>query len=426
MIRAIYCVATSLALPFGLTYIAAQPRYRPLLGRFRQPLPKLCDRPLWIHACSVGEVRAAQPLIEGIRLRWPGIPVVLTVSTIQGRRLAETLQNDTHVAWLPFDHPALVRRCVRRLNPLALAVIETELWPALIWETRKQGIPVILLNGRLSDRHYTRYNRYRYFVRAMVSQLSGACMQNQGYVDRILALGASPETVWVGGNVKYDAVSSDVDSAVRRSLIDYLGHGDGDPLLVFGSTRPGDEQLAAECWHELRDAFPTLKLVIAPRHLTRLDEAIAPFGEPVARRSAEAPSSAANRPRVFLLDTMGELSTLYSLASIAVIGGSFFPGVDGHNPIEPAAFGVPVVFGPHMANFADAARVLVDDRGARQVTGKTLAATLRELLSDPSRAAETGQRARETTLANQGAVGRNLDALARVAQLPRPDSPTSP
>ncbi|MCH7959771.1 MAG: 3-deoxy-D-manno-octulosonic acid transferase [Candidatus Hydrogenedentes bacterium] len=421
----IYSVATSLALPFGFAYIAAQSKYRPLLGRFRQPLPKLCDRPLWVHACSVGEVRAARPIIEGIRSKWPGIPVVLTVSTIQGKRLAETLPGDMHLAWLPFDHPALIRHCVRQLNPLAVAIIETELWPALIWETRKQGIPVVLLNGRLSDKHYTRYYRYRYFVRAMVSQLSGACMQNQDYVDRILALGASPDTVWVGGNVKYDAVSGDVDSAIRRSLIDFLEHGDGYPLLVFGSTRPGDEQLAAECWRELRDAFPTLKLVIAPRHLTRVDEAIAAFGEPVARRSAGAPSSATNRPRVFILDTMGELSTLYSLASIAVIGGSFFPGVDGHNPIEPAAFGVPVVFGPHMANFKDAARALVEDRGACQVTVKTLADTLRELLSDPYRAAEMGRHAREITLANQGAVGRTLDVLARVAHLPRTDPATS-
>lgn len=423
MMRIIYSVATSLALPFGLTYIAARPKYHPLFGRIRQSLPKLRDRPLWIHACSVGEVLAAQSVIEGIRSRWPGVPVVLTVSTIQGRRLAETLPGDTHVVWLPFDHPALIRRCVRQLNPLTIAIIETELWPALIWETRKQGIPVVLLNGRLSNKHYARYHRYRFFVRAMVSQLSGVCMQNQDYADRISALGAMPETIEVGGNVKYDAVSDDVDSEIRRSLIDFLEQADGAPLLVFGSTRPGDERLAAECWRELRDVFPKLKLVIAPRHLARSEEAMAPFGEPVARRSVGLSSSTGHTPRVCLLDTMGELSTLYSLASVAVIGGSFFPGVDGHNPIEPAAFGVPVVFGPYMANFADAARDLVKDRGACQVTADTLTETLHALLSNPPKAAKMGQHARETTRANRGAVCRNLDVVARVAQLPLSDSP---
>jgi len=415
MTYVLYDIATSCLAPFGALWLTAHGRHRPLLARFAPPTPQSTERPIWVQACSVGEVGAANHLIKTFTERHPDIPVLLTASTVAGHALAQKTVNNVQISWFPFDHKVVVRRFLRRANPRALVLIETELWPNVLRETRRHGIPVVLLNGRVSDKHYARYARFHPLLRPVFRQLSAAGMQNQEYADRLAGLGAVRDGICVTGNTKFDAVLTEVVPATRAAIRQENGFDPDGPVLVFGSTRPGDEALAAQCWHALREEFPRLRLVLAPRHLNRVDEALAPFNEPVLRRSEVRQGGRPAGEHVFVLDTVGELVGFYAIGTVAVVGGSFYPGVNGHNPLEPAALGIPTVFGPYMRNFIDPARVLVERGGARQVSRpEELLPTLRDLLAHAEARAALAARGREGVLANQGATKRSLDLLDAV------------
>lgn len=411
----LYDVATLLATPLGAAWLALHPGHRELLARFAPPIPETLERPIWVQACSVGEILTAKPIIKALKERWPGVPVALTVSTAAGYEIACTSFTDVPVVWFPFDVKPSVRRFVSRLNPMALVLVETELWPNVLRETRRAGAPVVLVNGRLSDKHFPRYVKVRRFLKPVIRQISLAGMQNDEYAARMVRLGADPDAVRVTGNTKFDGVATTVDQAALGRLREENGFTPGGPVLIFGSTRPGDEALAAACWKALKEEFPELRLVIAPRHLERVDEALSHFDEPLLRRSEVQQGRRPAGERVFVLDTVGELVSFYAMATVAVIGGSFYPGVNGHNPLEPAALSVPTVFGPYMRNFIDPARVLVESGGARQLPSPdALLPALRELLADPDGRARMAARGREAVLANQGAIDRSLDLLAEV------------
>lgn len=409
-----YNLAMSLAVPVGAAWLACHRRYRPLLKRFAPPVPDFSgQRPFWVHACSVGEVNTARELLAALQRRWPNVPVLLTVSTLSGYELAKGI--NVPLTWCPFDPACLVRHFVRRLDPRALLVIETELWPNLYRETRRCGAPVILVSGRLSDKHYPRYTRLRPLLKPVLDQLSAAGMQNDEYAQRLIALGVDATRVCVTGNIKFDNVRTAVDAATLASLRTDIGLAAGQPVLLFGSTRPCDEALAARCWQALRETFPALLLVIAPRHLDRLTEALAPFeGQRLLRRTETLAGKRLAGERVLVLDTVGELATFYGLATVAVVGGSFHPGVNGHNPLEPAGLGVPTVFGPYMRNFDDPARELVRYGGALQVDAGGLLKALKRLLSDEQERNNMAAGARKAVEVNRGAVGRTLDLLETV------------
>ncbi|MBN2307667.1 MAG: hypothetical protein JXR94_01775 [Candidatus Hydrogenedentes bacterium] len=412
-----YDIATTLAAPLGAVRLALSSRHRPLLRRFAPPVPPLPERPIWIQACSVGEVSVAKSLLGALRERWPDTPVLLTCSTVAGRAQADSACADVARAWFPFDHALSVRRFIRQARPRALVLVETELWPNVLRGARRHGVPVVIVNGRLSDKHFPRYRRFRRWLRPALRCITAAGMQNQEYAGRLAELGVDPGAIHVTGNTKFDGVATDVPAETRARLRAENGFQEDQPILLFGSTRPGDETLASQCWRELREEFPALRLVIAPRHLKRLDEATAPFDEPLLFRSQVREGRAPAGERVLILDTMGELVAFYASATVAVIGGSFFPGVEGHNPLEPAALGVPTVFGPYMRNFVDPARVLVEGGGAEQVARPDeLAGALRVLLRDPERRAAMAARGRAAVLANRGAIGRNLDVLEAVLE----------
>ena len=413
MVYAAYNSLLRLAAPLGALWLRRSPKHRLLLARFRPPVPAMDGPALWVHACSVGEVNTARPILEALRKRFPGLPLLLTVSTASGYDLAHKTITGAHVTWLPFDTRPALRNFLREAKPRALALIETELWPNTLRECRRHGVPAIVINGRLSDKHYTRYRRHRWFFRPVFRQLAAAGVQNEEYAQRFTSLGLPAQRVTVTGNTKFDGVTTAVSPKIRSRLRAENGFHPGHPLLLFGSTRPGDEALAAEIWAQLRDAFPELRIAVAPRHLDRIGEAIAPFHESILRRSQVKAGQRPGEERVFFLDTVGELVHFYAIASIAVVGGSFHPGVNGHNPLEPAALGIPTVFGPFMSNFPDPARVLVEARGAIQLCspGELLPA-LRELLFAPEEGRQLGTRGRKAVLDNQGAIQRNVDLIA--------------
>ncbi|HOE66217.1 MAG TPA: glycosyltransferase N-terminal domain-containing protein [Candidatus Hydrogenedentes bacterium] len=402
------------AAPFGAAWLAASSRHRRLLGRFRPHVPRLTPPPLWFHACSVGEINAATPLVAAARKRWPDVPILLTTSTIGGWEMARAVRDVDGAALFPFDHPWCVRGFLDRAAPRALLLIETELWPNIISMTSCRDIPVLLVSGRLSDQSFPSYRRAAWFLRAAVGRIAAAGMQNETCADRLCALGGRRENVSVTGNIKFDLNLPAMDEAAVRALKTECGFPPDARIVLFGSTRPGDEQLAARCWDVLRDRFPDVRLVIAPRHLDRLGEAMAPFQEPLSRRSEGVQTVSSRAPRVFALDTLGELSRFYAMAAVAVIGGSFFSGVGGHNPIEPAAQGVPVILGPDMRSFGDAARVLTDAGGAVQLScPDELPDALCRLLTDSAGLTAMGHFARRAMEANRGAIGRTLELIAR-------------
>jgi 3-deoxy-D-manno-octulosonic-acid transferase len=415
MVYQIYNLAVLMAAPFGAAYLAARPKLRPLLGRFAPSIPKFEHRPFWVQACSVGEVAVAKQIISQLHQRWPETPTLLTVSTISGLEFAKSSNPNEPVTWFPFDEQHVARKFIRTLNPRALILVETEIWPNILREARRAAVPTLLTNGRLSDKRQTSYKRYSSLLRPIVSQISRAGMQNQEYAERLIDMGASPENVHVTGNTKFDGVRISVEANKLEKLRAETGISADAPTLIFGSTRPGDETLAASCWNELKNEFPDLRIIVAPRHIERLSDAMAPFTDPILQRSRNSFGQSPSGERVFFLDTVGELGVFYALGTIAIVGGSFYPGVDGHNPIEPAALGAPTVFGPYMRNFVEPAKELVQCGGAVQVEKpEELCETLRSLLRDSRKRESISVKGREAVLANQGATARTLDILAEL------------
>jgi len=415
MIHWLYNAALTLAAPAGAVYLAATRRTE-LLQRFHPAMPPgLQPGALWLQACSVGEYNTAKPLLQALERQPDTSPLLLTVSTLTAREMA-TKAVSTPLTWFPFDHPLSVAGFLRRARPRALILMETELWPNILRHCARARIPVILVNGRLSDRHLPRYRRLRPIIAPMLRAITAAGMQNDEYAARIAGLGMPPERIHVTGNIKFDGVATQIDPARLASLRRQHGFDSADTILVFGSTRPGDERLAAECWQNLRTQFPNLRLIIAPRHADRLADAVAPFrGEPYLLRSQVKEGRRWEGERILFVDTLGELLAFYALATVAVVGGSFYPGVNGHNPLEPAGLGIPTVFGPYMRNFIDPARELTIHNGAVQVDSpQALTPALALLLADPGARAQLAQNAAAAIARNQGALDRTV-ALIRHA-----------
>ena len=413
MTYAIYDIATTLGAPAAAGWLALCPRLRPLLGRFRPRTPVIAGRPLWFQACSVGEMTVAASLIGHAQERWPKLPALVTASTIQGRQRASELLPDTPFAWFPFDQRTTVRGFLERAQPRMLILVETEIWPNVIRHARRSRVPVVVVNGRISDRHYLRYLRFRRVLRPVLDQLTGVCVQNQTYAERFEALGVPGARIRVTGNTKFDGLTTHVPEEELAAFRKKTGLDRGGPIIVFGSTRPGDEVLAAASWRTLRASFPAARLVVAPRHLDRVKQIPQLFDEPVRLRSRSGLGD--TDAQVLILDTLGELVSFYALADAAVVGGSFYAGVNGHNPLEPAALGTPVVFGPYMRNFMDPAEALVREGGAIQLNEpEALAETLLRLLRTPSEAAAVVNGARNAIAANQGATERTMDYLAEI------------
>lgn len=411
----LYNLALFLAAPAGRWWLRRHPRYHSLAGRFDPPLPPMTGAPLWVQACSVGEVNTVLPLLDALRARFPDSPILITTSTVSGRAQAEKVVGAEQVAWFPFDTRRATRSFVARLKPRVLILAETELWPNVIAACRAQGVPVVLANGRLSDRNVRRYLRFRWWYGPLVRGLTAAGMQSTRYGERLQALGYSPERIRVTGNLKFDSARDHVGGRDRQRLRMENGFRQQSPVLFFGSTRPGDEALASACWATLREEFPELRIVIAPRHTDRAAEVVALFSEPVLRRSAVLAGQAPRGERVYVLDTLGEMGNFLSLATVVVVGGSFYPGVNGHNPLEPAALGIPVVFGPHMSNFEDPAAVLLERGGARRVAcPEDLYLALSTLLGDSAEQRQMGTRARKAVLDHQGASVATATLVAEV------------
>lgn len=371
------------------------------------------DRPLWFHAASVGEVQALLPLVRALRQAEPDLPLQFTTFTAAGAaRLRAALGADIAVAPVPLDLPPCARAFVARLRPRALVVIETELWPNLLLECTAAGVPFAFVSARLTERAAGRLDFFQPFIAWALGPARAVLTQSGADALRLRALGAPGARTRIVGNVKWDlALDPAVALAGHALKRDVLGDR---PALVAGSTREGEEALVLEAFAALRAHDPTLALVLAPRHPERADAVAATCAAArlaCVRRSSGTPLAEAS---VLLLDTLGELDRWYAAGEVAFVGGSLKP-FGGHNLLEPAALGLPVLAGPHQDNAPEVAARLAEAGGLRIVhDARELAAVAGALLADPGESAAMGGRARGAVHANRGALEhclREIQAL---------------
>lgn len=411
--------------PWWLWRMATSQKYREGLGErlgiVRAGLRKQVasaeqngSRPvIWLHAVSVGEVLAAGRLVAELDRTLPQFQLFISTTTRTGQALARERFGRDRVFYCPLDLPWAVRAYLEALRPRMLVLAETEFWPNLLSGCFRRGIPVAVVNARVSDRSWPRYRRLRVLWRPVLSRLAHVLAQSQTDAERLREIGCAADRISTAGNLKFDVRATEESEATRQ----LKARARGLRLLVAGSTLEGEEAALLEAWPRLRAALPQLTMVLAPRHPERFNAAaglLEKSGVSWVRRSAWRAEQGALQPlsagQVVLLDTIGELASVYSLAAAAFVGGSLVPA-GGHNPLEPAQFGVPIVMGPHYANF----RAIVDDLAAhnaiRIVANDDLSAALVDLLNNRDAACAMGERAREVFAAQAGATGRCVSAL---------------
>ena len=381
------------------------------------------DESIWIHAVSVGEVLTARPLISDLKRRYPNLRMFLSTTTLAGQQLARrSVQDVDAVFYFPFDLGIFVRRTLDLVRPKLFIMMETEIWPNLLYECRQRGVKTAVVNGRLSARSFSRYRMIRGFMRRVLDHVDRFLVQSEESARRFIDIGADPARVVVTGSLKFDSLDLSPNALQARSrdrVLRYFRVPSSRLVIVAGSTMKGEESAVLRAFRRVRTTTPNALLVIAPRHPERfgeVEELVRSEGWKTARRSDLAIDT---EPRVdvVVLDTIGELATVYQIATVVFVGGSLV-ATGGHNVLEPAVFGKPIVFGPHMDNFAEIAEAFVSNGAGVQVAGdEQLDDTLTSLMSDPVRRARLGAAARALVEANRGAKEKSVIVLADL--LPR-------
>ena len=387
---------------------------------------RIGDRPcVWFHAVSVGEVLLLKPVLQELARRRPGWEAVISTTTRTGLAMARRSYPDLVTFYAPLDFSWSARRAVSRIRPTVLALVELELWPNLVQATKEFGARVAIVNGRLSHRSHRGYRRLRGPLGPTLRRLDAVAAQNTEYADRFVDLGVPRSRVRVTGSVKFDGLESDRSNPKTVALRKALGLSPAELVFVAGSTMEGEEEAALAAYRKARISHPQLRLVLVPRHPERFEQVaswLASQGERVVRRSEGGAPSIPSRPSrqappVILVDSLGELSSVWGLADVAFVGGSLKPGRGGQNMMEPAAFGAAVLFGPYTANFREVVEQLLSRNGAREVADAAeLAEALLADLDDPESAAARGAVAREYVLAQDGASGRTFLELDRLVE----------
>lgn len=371
---------------------------------------------LWLHAVSVGEVLLLRPVIEEMRLRRPDLDFVLSVTTTTGHEVAVAKYPSCRVIYFPLDFTWAVGAALERIRPTAIALAELELWPNFISGAARRNIPVSIINGRLSEKSFSGYRRIRFLTQRILGKVSFAAVQSIDYASRFTALGLPTERCHVTGSVKFDKVEVRRDHPQCDALRQGFGIDGADLVLIAGSTQAPEERYALETWLALRDEFPSLRLIIVPRHKERFEEVAQlitdEFRLPLIRRSrAQEKSDHCADGAVALLDTLGELAACWGLADIAFVGGSL-TNRGGQNMIEPAAYGAAVLFGPNTRNFRDIVALLLSANAARVVQdSRDLTRQVQQLLRDAAERRSMGDRARQLVLSQQGATQQTANLI---------------
>ncbi|MCM8763448.1 MAG: 3-deoxy-D-manno-octulosonic acid transferase, partial [Candidatus Omnitrophica bacterium] len=366
------------------------------------------DSPIWLHAVSVGEILASRPLLTKIRENYPHRQIVISTITETANRIAQDLaQRKDFVFYLPLDLSFIVKRVIRRIKPCLCIVMETEIWPNLISGLNRERVPVVMVNARISDKSYKRYRLIRFLLRPLLNKITLFCAQTKADQERFICLGADKDKVKITGNMKFDMPRP--QTAPEKPE---LGLGALDRLLVAGSTHAGEEKIILDIYKELLIDFPHLKLLIAPRHPERtreIERLVEAYNfRPLLISKLPTTNSQPRTKCIFILDTIGGLSSFYALASVVFVGGSLVKR-GGHNVIEPAYFKKAIIVGPYTFNFKDIVNCFLNGNGILCVNNKQeLKENLKLLLIDEIKRRTLGANAYDIIQANQGASQKNL------------------
>jgi len=373
------------------------------------------DESIWVHAVSVGEVLSARPLISELRASYPKLRLFLSTTTLTGQQLARRSVPDVDaVFYFPFDWTLTARRTLNVVRPRLFVMTETEIWPNLLRECKRRGVRTLMVNGRISYRSFPRYRLVRPFMKRVLADIDRFCVQGEETSRRLIELGADPARIVVTGSLKFDSLeSSPTPGRGRERVLRFFRVPLARPVIIAGSTLKGEEEPVIRAFNRVRASGVNALLVIAARHPERFDEVerlCRHEGLTVVRRT-ELPIDAEPRADAVVLDTIGELAQLYQIATVVFVGGSLVPA-GGHNILEPALYGKPVVFGPHMQNFGEIAETFLTNGAAIQVrTAGEFEETMLSLIGDPVRRARVGAAARALVESNRGARDRTLAVI---------------
>jgi 3-deoxy-D-manno-octulosonic-acid transferase len=398
-------------------------------GRFRREwaermgfLPTFSlKKPIWVHAASVGEVFCSIPLLKRIKKEFPHCEIVLTTMTRTGNQAAKTYVPEADaVLYFPVDHPFILQRAIERIQPNLLLIAETELWPNLLRCCGKKDIPIVLFNGRISEKSFRGYLFFKSFFKESLKYVSLFLMQTEEDRIRIIEIGAASDKTRVVGNLKFDQPFPSFTQEAMAEWTKLIGLQEKETILIAGSTHSGEEEILLSLFKDLKKVDSHLVFILAPRHLERLEEVERILKQESiswTRRTSlpvNLDRSGGERkepPEVILLDTMGELMSLYSLGTLVFVGGSLVP-VGGHNPLEPLFFKKCVLFGPYMFHFLEISRNLIKAGGAIQVEGKEdLLLHLKRLLSDEGARKKVGEKGYQFLQKHRGATERMLEEI---------------
>jgi 3-deoxy-D-manno-octulosonic-acid transferase len=372
---------------------------------------------IWVHALSVGEVLSVVSLVHTLRKEFPDYTILITTTTESGQHVArqKLISLDCHFFYMPLDFWWLMQRTVKSIGASLFVLVETDLWPNLFWCLAREGTPIILVNGRLSDRSFSRYRLWRRFFFQAFNHIDVFSMQSQEDGRRVGMLGVEDTKIRVTGNLKFDQPMAESARQEREELIRELEWSQPSATWVAGSTHPGEEDIILRVYSRLRQEFSDLCLILAPRNQQRFDEvfklASQSGWQTQLRSQLPVGKGRGAQMDVLILDTIGELARFYSLGDFAFVGGSLVD-FGGHNPLEAAQRGLPVAFGPHMENFRDIAAILTESGGGFQIADEDkLFEQVLTWLTEPAVAKEQGQKAQRALQLHQGSVARNLEVI---------------
>ncbi len=398
-------------------------RYRKYIGTLRQRLGFLPisfnidgEESIWIHAVSVGEALTARALAADLKARYPRLRLFLSTTTIAGQQVArQSLSNVDGIFYFPFDWTFIVRRTLNLVRPRLFIMMETEIWPNLLRECRRRGVRTVIINGRISSRSYPRYRLVRPFFKRVLADVDRFCMQSDESARRLVDLGADASRVTITGSLKFDSLelAPPTHGKPRERVLRFFRLSPNRTVIVGGSTMRGEESAVLRAFARIKAAMPSALAVLAPRQPERFGEVerLAREAGFVTTRRSELPIDAEPRADVVVLDTIGELAQLYQVATAVFVGGSLADH-GGHNILEPAIFGKPIVFGPHMQNFKEIADTFLRNDAAVQVhSDRELDDVLLSLVSDSVRRAGLGAAARALVEANRGAKTKTLAVI---------------
>ena len=374
------------------------------------PQGRSFERPIWVHAVSVGEAMAVAGLVEQLRKALPGKKFVISTVTATGNKIAQRIAKEgDFVTYLPLDLSFMVKKTIDRISPELFIIAETEIWPNLITQLHRKNIPIVTVNGRLSDSSFAGYSSVKFLLRPVISKVSLFCVQSLRDRERLISLGVLAEKIEVTGNMKFDNLAPDARDSQARGM---LRIKDKERLIVAGSTHPKEEQVLLQTFRALFAGDKSLRFLIAPRHPERsaeVERLSVQYGFRPMAVSALKPSE--DNRTIFILDTIGQLMNFYAAADIVFVGGSLIRK-GGHNILEPAIFAKPVLFGNHMFNFRDIKDLFLEAKAGLMVQGyDDLFRDVRGLLDDYPKALEMGQRARQLIINNRGATLRNVELI---------------